>query len=246
MVEQQTVLITGGTSGVGSYLCKHLTLLGHNVAFTFNSNKEDAEKLLEELRETNERTIAYKVDVTNETEVKELFEKINESFGNIDSVINNAGIYSDSLVKNMDLQDWIKVLNVNLNGTFLCTKHAIPYMETNGFGRIINIGSVVGQIGAIGAANYAASKSAIEGFTKSVAREVARKGITANVIALGYIDEGMGKRIPDKIKEKVIGQIPVMKFAEPDAVAHTIDFLLSKQSYYVTGQTINVNGGLFM
>jgi len=166
--------------------------------------------------------------------------------GRIDFLINNAGVFADSKLRNMDKKIWDEVISVNLSGTFNCARAVIEHMISRGHGRIINITSIVGQIGSSGASNYAAAKSGIIGFTKSIALEVATKGITVNAVALGYIDTGMTRRLPLKMQEELLNRIPVKRFGKPQEVANTVMFLCSEDASYITGQVVNVNGGLYM
>ena len=188
--------------------------------------------------------IQVQADVSDIGQVNEMVDTILSKLGRIDILINNAVIFSDALVRNMGKEVWERVLAVNLSGTFNCTRLVVGPMVTQGYGRIVNITSIVGQIGSAGASNYAAAKSGIIGFTKSVALEVATKGITVNAIALRYFDTGMGRQLPPKMQEEIVNRIPMKRFGEPREVTRTVMFLCSEDASYITGQVVNINGGL--
>jgi 3-oxoacyl-[acyl-carrier protein] reductase len=175
-----------------------------------------------------------------------MLENIISEFGRIDILINNAGIVVDKKLENMRTDQWSKVISVNLTGTFNCTKSAIIYMKEHGGGKIINIASVVGEIGNFGQSNYAASKGGIIAFTKTVAKEYARDGILVNAIAPGFMKTNMVKSIPPKVIEKILENIPLRRLGEPEEVAKLVRFLVSEDANYITGQVININGGMFM
>jgi NAD(P)-dependent dehydrogenase (short-subunit alcohol dehydrogenase family) len=239
------VLITGGTQGIGKEIAKAFARQGFSVILNYHSNDLEAHKAVNEIYdETRVHVEAIKADVADESQVNQMINTVLDWFGQIDVLVNNAGINKDAVSWKMSKNDWDTVLATNLTGTFLCTKAVIPYMCEKGFGRIINVSSVVGQTGAFGTCNYAASKAGIIGFTKAIAREVANKGITVNSIALGYIDTGMGLRLPDDLKEKLRQQIPMQRFGTAKEVADTVIFI-SKASY-ITGQVIAVNGGYYL
>lgn len=241
------VLITGGTQGIGKGIAMAFAKQQATVILNYHSNDEEAQKAVNEIyAETKIHVEAIKADVTDEAQVIQMISQIINLFGQIDILINNAGIFKDSVSWKMDKSVWDAVINTNLTGTFLCTKHVIPYMREKRHGRIINISSVVGQTGGFGTSNYAASKAGIIGFTKSIAREVALFSITVNCVALGYIDIGMGLRIPEKVRERIITQIPMQRFGTVEEVVATITFISSNDASYITGQVIAVNGGYFM
>jgi 3-oxoacyl-[acyl-carrier protein] reductase len=187
-----------------------------------------------------------KADVSKEEDVTKLVKKTVERFGTVDILVNNAGVFKDSVIWNMDVNSWSDVISTNLTGVFLCTKHMLPLMREKGWGRIVNISSVVGQIGTFGASNYAASKAGIFGFTKAVAKEVARKNITVNCVALGYTETGMNLRLPEELRQKILEEIPMKRFGKAEEVAGTVVFLCTEEAAYITGQVIHVNGGYYM
>jgi 3-oxoacyl-[acyl-carrier protein] reductase len=244
--EKRVALIIGGASGIGRQIVLAFAKRGYNIAFSYNTDELKAKEVETKVKELGVECIYIKVNVTNEQEILTAKERILTHYAKIDVLINNAGIFEDGLVKKMNLDSWQRVLDVNLTGVLLCIKSFIDVMEKRQYGRIINIGSIVGEIGTIGAGNYSASKAGLIGLTKTVAREVAKKGITANVVSLGYIDEGMGKRLPEKLVNKVIEQIPMNKFGSSEKVSEMIVHLASDEAEYITGQVIGINGGLNM
>lgn len=243
----EVCLITGGTQGIGKAIGMAFVKQGTWVILNYHSNDEEAKKTKDEIfNATNIHMEIYKADITNEEQVKEMIDSINKRFGKISILINNAGIFKDAVSWKMDKETWDSVLATNLTGAFLCTKYVLPIMREQGFGRIINISSVVGQTGVFGASNYAASKAGLIGFTKAVAREVAMKGITVNCIALGYIGAGMNLRLPEEMREQIRETIPMKRFGTVEEIADTVIFLSSKGAGYITGQVISVNGGVYI
>lgn len=241
------VLITGGTQGVGKATAMAFARQQATVILNYHSNDLEAHKAVNEIyATTNVHVELVKADVTDEAQVIQMINQVISWFGHIDILINNAGIFKDAVSWKMKKEDWDSVVATNLTGTFLCTKHVLPYMREKKYGRIINISSVVGQTGAFGTSNYAASKAGIIGFTKAIAREVALFGITVNCVALGYIDIGMGLRIPKEVREKIITQIPMQRFGTVEEVVSTITFISSNDASYITGQVIAVNGGYYL
>lgn len=241
------VLITGGTQGIGKAIGMAFAKQGATVILNYHSNEEEAQKAVNEIyTATHTHICAHKADVANEDQVNQMINQIMSLFGQIDILVNNAGIFKDAVSWKMEKEVWDSVLATNLTGAYLCTKHVLPHMRERGFGRIINISSVVGQTGVFGASNYAASKAGLIGFTKAVAREVATKGITVNCVALGYIDAGMNLKLSKEIREKIKTEIPMQRFGTVEEVAETIIFISSKGASYITGQVIAVNGGIYL
>jgi 3-oxoacyl-[acyl-carrier protein] reductase len=241
------VLITGGTQGIGKAIGMAFAKQQAIVILNYHSNDEEAQKAVNEIyAATRTHVETYKADVSNEKEVTTMIHQIITWFGQIDVLVNNAGINKDAVSWKMEKEDWDSVLATNLTGAYLCTKYVLPHMRERGFGRIINISSVVGQTGVFGASNYAASKAGLIGFTKAIAREVAIKGITVNCVALGYIDAGMNLRLSIELREKIRVQIPMQRFGTVEEVAETIIFISSKSASYITGQVIAVNGGVYL
>jgi 3-oxoacyl-[acyl-carrier protein] reductase len=188
----------------------------------------------------------FSCDVSNEDNVKEMVNNAIERFGTIDILINNAGIFKDAITWKMEKSAWDEVISTNLTGAFLCAKHVLPIMRARGWGRIVNISSIVGQVGVPGTCNYAAAKSGLFGLTKTIARECANKNITVNCVALGYFESGMNLRLPEEIRNNILNQIPMKRFGKPEEAASLVLFLCTEEAGYITGQIIHVNGGLYM
>lgn len=246
----KNVLLTGASGGLGKYISLHLAQSGFNLALQYNNSQNKMDECINELKnstalKSGTKIITYKADITDELSVKDLTGKIKEELGSIDILINNAGLSINAVSWKLNLDDWNKVLNVNLTGPFLCTKHVLPLMKENKYGRIIYISSVVSQIGVAGTAAYSASKAGLIGLCKTVSKEIIRNNITANVISLGYFDAGLLYQIPEEIRNQIKESIPVKEFGNPADVSECIKYLCSDNSRYITGQTINLNGGLF-
>ena len=244
---ERVVTITGGSRGIGRAIASRFA--GEKpklVLVHYDPDDSAAEQTLAQLSEKGVQGEAHRVDVSNRGDVDRLFKDVLARFGRVDVLINNAGITKDTLLMRMSEDDWDQVLRVNLKGVFNCSQAVIRSMVKERSGRIVNISSVVGQIGNMGQTNYSASKAAIMGFTKSLAREVASRGITVNAVAPGFINTGMTAILPDKVKELFLQQIPLGKMGEPEDVAEAVHWLCSAESKYITGQVIHVNGGLYM
>lgn len=246
MVVNKNAIVTGGTRGIGREIAKNLAKNGANIAINYRKYNEEIENLLEELRALGVKALAIKCDISNEDEVDNFIKEVKESFGSVDILINNAGITKDGLLLRMSEKDFNDVIDVNLKGTFNMTKAVSSIMVKQRFGKIINISSVVGVAGNAGQCNYAASKAGVIGFSKSIARELASRNINVNVIAPGYINTDMTKVLPDKVREEVLKTIPMKKIGEPKEIANLVLFLSSDLSNYITGQVINVDGGMVM
>lgn len=244
--KNRSVIVTGSSRGIGKTIALAFAKHGANIVVNYVKNVKAANEVADSIRKIGRRFLVIQADVTEFKQVEKLAEQTLDEFGRIDILINNAGAHNDSVVWKMDNEQWNEVVAVNLTGVFHCTKAVIKYMQKQGYGRIINISSVVGQIGSFGTSNYSASKAGIIGFTKAVAKEVAQKGITVNAVALGYIDIGMGQRLSQEMKNTLVQQIPIGRFGEPKEVAQTVLFLASKDASYITGQVINVNGGYYI
>lgn len=239
-------LVTGGTRGLGRVIAEKLAEQKVNVIVT-GVNEERAKQTASEI------TSAYKVealglghDVSSEESTKQVVKSVVERFGRIDILINNAGVTSDSIVMTMKKENWDKVLGVNLTGAFNCTKFVAKHMLKQKSGNIVNIASVVGITGNIGQANYSASKAGLIGFTKTVARELAERGIRVNAVAPGYIATDMTAVLSEKVTEEMLSKIPMKTYGEPQSVANAVLFLASDMSEYITGQVVNVDGGMVM
>ena len=246
MIQNKNAIITGGTRGIGREIAKTFAQNGANIAINYRSYNEETKNLIEELEGFGVKVVAVKCDVTNEEEVNNFIKEVKDKFDSIDILVNNAGITKDGLIMRMSEKDFNDVINVNLKGTFNTTKAVSSIMVKQRQGKIINISSVVGVTGNAGQCNYAASKAGVIGFSKSVARELASRNVNVNVIAPGYINTDMTKVLPDKVKEEVIKTIPMKKIGDPKEIANLALFLSSNLSDYITGQVINVDGGMVM
>ncbi|MCK4940559.1 3-oxoacyl-[acyl-carrier-protein] reductase [candidate division WOR-3 bacterium] len=240
--QSRLALVTGGATGIGAAIAKRFVQEDIQVAIC-DVDSENGKKLATEIGATAR---FYKLDIADESEVNAVVDNIFHEFGRIDILVNNAGITKDTLLIRMTREDWERVLRVNLTGTFLMTKAVAKHMIKQRHGRIVNIASVVGIIGNFGQANYAASKAGIIAFTKSCAKELARRNIMVNAIAPGFIKTRMTEVIPDEIKESYLKLIPLGRFGEPEDVANLVMFLSSDGAAYLTGQTICVDGGMVM
>jgi len=243
--KEKRIIITGAGQGIGKAIAKKFAEFEAFIAVC-DINEENAQLTAKELEIIGGRSLPYKVDVSNYKEVKEVVKKIAQDFSGIDILINNAGIVRDMLLLKMEEEDFQKVIDVNLKGTFNFTKAVLPYLLEKRWGRIINIASIIGEMGNVGQANYAAAKAGIIGFTKSVAKEVASKNITVNAIAPGFIETPMTENLKPEIKEKYLSLIPLKRFGKPEEVAYLCIFLCSEMASYITGQVIRIDGGLLM
>ena len=241
----KTVLVTGSPRGIGRAIAEEFAKHGANVVVS-GTVEEKAKEVAEELTtKYGVKTLGVGMDVSNPESVEEAFKKINAAFGGVDILVNNAGITRDTLFLRMKLEDWEKVLKVNLTGTFLVTKQVIRYMTKKRWGRIINITSVVGFTGNVGQVNYSTTKSGLIGFTKSLAKELAPRNVLVNAVAPGFIETDMTAQLKEEIKEEYKKQIPLGRFGKPEEVARVVLFLASPMSDYITGEVIHVNGGMY-
>ncbi|MGA7826898.1 MAG: 3-oxoacyl-[acyl-carrier-protein] reductase [Geobacteraceae bacterium] len=238
-------LVTGASRGIGKAVAMKLAAEGADVIVTATS-LERAKKTADEIAALGRKAIPVKVDVGVSTDVEALFQLVVAEFGSLDILVNNAGITRDGLLMRMKDEDWDSVLDVNLKGTFLCTRESIKLMAKSKRGRIVTISSVVGEMGNAGQANYCASKAGIIGFTKAVAREYAKRNITVNAVAPGFIETDMTGVLNDSVREELLKQIPVNRFGAPEDIANAVYYLVSDLGSYVTGQVIGVNGGMHM
>ena len=238
-------LITGGAQGIGRFISEELAGQGAHVVLG-DINHEGAEKTAAEIRVSGGQASAVRIDVSSATDVQGVFDSILKEYKPVDIVVNNAGITRDGLLVRMKEVDWDLVLNINLKGSFLCSQQAAKQMMKQKSGSIVNIASIVGVMGNFGQSNYSASKSGLIGFTKTLAREVAPRGIRANAVAPGFIDTEMTRVLEESVRSKLIEQIPLARLGQPEDVARCVSFLVSENASYITGQVINVNGGMLM
>lgn len=238
-------LITGASQGIGEAIAMEVAASGAELVL-IDIQEEKLEEVAQKIRTNKGTASSYKADISSMEEVKNVFEAVMKDHQKIDHLVNNAGITRDNLLVRMREEEWDAVLEVNLKGIFNLSKVVIRHMMNNRYGRIVNIASVVGLMGNPGQANYAASKAGVIGFTKALAREVAGRGITVNAVAPGYIATPMTENLPESVKKTFIDSIPIKRFGKPEEIAQTVKFLLSDEAAYITGQTISVNGGLYM
>ncbi len=243
----RVVVITGGSRGIGRAVAMRFTEeMPRIVIIHYDSDPSASEETLRLLAEKGIVAESHRLDVSSKGDVETLFKEILSSLGRVDVLVNNAGIARDALLMRMSEEDWDTVMRVNLKSAFNCSQAVIRSMVKQRSGRIVNISSVVGQIGNPGQANYSASKAGIMGFTKTLAREVAGRGITVNAVAPGFIRTEMTESLSGKVKEYFLQQIPLGRAGEPEDVAEAVYWLCSDAASYVTGQVIHINGGLFM
>ena len=245
-MERRLALVTGGARGIGRAVALELARNGFDVAVNYNRSAEAAEALVKDIEALGVRAGAFQADVSDREQAEGLFKKVREALGPVAVLVNNAGITRDTLLMRMKPEDWEAVLSANLNSAFYCTKEAIRDMAKARWGRVVTISSVVGLTGNAGQANYAASKAGLIGFTKSVAREYASRGITANAVAPGFIDTSMTEGLKDEVKAAIAAQIPAGHIGAPEDVARAVAFFAREENAYITGQVLAVDGGMTM
>jgi 3-oxoacyl-[acyl-carrier protein] reductase len=244
-MSNRVAFVTGASRGIGRAIAFSLCRAGYDVVLAATSI-EGNESIAEELRALGAQASTVNLDVSSAESVKAAFAKVLKEKARIDVLVNNAGITRDGLAMRMKSADWDAVLNINLNGTFRCIQQVLPGMVRNRWGRIVNITSVVGQAGAAGQTNYAASKGGIIAMTKSLAQEIGSRGITVNAVAPGYIETDMTKVLSDEVKQRILTQVPLGRIGQPEDIAHAVKFLVSDDAAYITGQILAVNGGMYM
>ncbi|MCK8823950.1 3-oxoacyl-[acyl-carrier-protein] reductase [Fuchsiella alkaliacetigena] len=243
-LKDKVAVVTGSSRGIGRAIALDFAKAGAKVVVNYRSKEKKAEEVVEQIRDLGQESFAVQADVTKMADVKSMLAAAKDSFGSIDILVNNAGITRDGLLLRMKEEDWQTVLDVNLTGTFNCTKAVTKTMMKQRSGKIINITSVVGVMGNAGQANYSASKAGVIGFTKSVAKELASRSITVNAIAPGFIKSEMTAELNSELKEEMLNSIPLARFGDPEEVAHLATFLAADEADYITGQVINVDGGM--
>ncbi len=241
----KVALITGAAQGIGKAVALLLARNGADIVVS-DINLEKAEETAREIEAIGVKAMAVKVNVASLDDVEHMTGAILEKFGKIDILVNNAGITRDKLILRMTEEDWNAVLDVNLKGTFHCTKTVVRHMARQRSGKIVSIASVVGEMGNAGQVNYAASKAGVIGLTKTIAREFAQRGINVNAIAPGYIETPMTEGLPEKVKEELMRLIPMERLGKPEDIAEAVLFLVSEESNYITGHVLKVNGGIYM
>ena len=246
MLKDKVAIVTGGTRGIGRAIALKLADQGANIVINYRNSDKEAEELKAILEGKGVKVLTVKCDISNFEDSKNIMDKCKEVFGKIDILVNNAGITKDTLIMRMKEEDFDNVIDVNLKGTFNCAKHASAIMLKQRFGKIINMTSVVGIAGNAGQVNYAASKSGVIGLTKSLAKELGSRGITVNAVAPGFINTDMTASLSEKVKEEASKNIPLKRLGDPEDVANLVGFLASDAANYITGQVINVDGGMVM
>ncbi|MBI3634785.1 MAG: 3-oxoacyl-ACP reductase FabG [Candidatus Rokubacteria bacterium] len=242
----RTALVTGGSRGIGRAIALALAEEGADVAVNYVSNEGAARDVVESVAKMGRRGLLAQADVGDYPDTFRMAQDVLKEFGHLDILVNNAGINSDKTFTKMDHASWRRVLGINLDGVFNCTKVFIDQMLKQSYGRVVNITSVIGQIGNFGQANYAASKAGVAAFTKSLAKELAGKGVTVNAVAPGFIETEMVGAIPEKVRNRLLDQIPLKRFGTAEEVARSVVYIVSADGDYITGAELSINGGLLM
>jgi acetoacetyl-CoA reductase len=244
-LQGKVAVVTGGSKGIGASISKELAKNGVKVVVNYNSNKESAEEIVKQIEADGGAAVAIGADVSYSEQAKRLIEETKEAFGQLDILVNNAGITRDRTFKKLGEEDWRKVIDVNLNSVYNTTSAALTYLLESEGGRVINISSIIGQAGGFGQTNYAAAKAGLLGFTKSLALELARTGVTVNSICPGFIETEMVMAMPENVREQVISKIPARRLGHAEEIARGVLYLC-QDGAYITGQELSINGGLYM
>ena len=244
LLENRTCLVTGASKGIGRGIAEEFGENGAEVVVNYRSSEDAAYKVRDIISEGPGSAMVAQADVSEFNEVGAMYEAATQEFGSIDVLVNNAGVTVDRKFENMTREDWDRVIDVNLGGTYNCTKHCFEDLRQADEGRLINISSVVGQQGNYGQSNYAATKSGLFGFTRTIALEMARNGSTANCVAPGFVETDMLAEVPDRVRNQILERIPLDRFAEVEDIVGMVRFLASEESSYMTGQVLGVNGGM--
>lgn len=244
-LEGAVAIVTGASRGLGSAIADELGHGGAKVVVNYSRSKEPAEELVEHLKESGTEAVAVQADVSDAEQAEKLINETIEHFGQIDVLVNNAGINRDKTLKKLEVDDWDEVIQVDLNSAFYTVRAALPHMIERGSGKIINMSSFVGEAGNIGQANYAAAKAGLLGFTKTAAQELARYGITVNALCPGFIETDMVASIPEEAREKLLKTVPLGRFGKPEEIARAVRYLIVDGDY-ITGQALDINGGVYI
>lgn len=244
MLQGKIALVTGGGRGIGRAIARTLAGYGADVAVNYSGSREKAEQTVQEILALGRRAVAVQADVSKKEDCERMLREVTEALGTVDILVNNAGITRDNLAVRMSEEEFDQVIDTNLKGAFFCMKLAAKDMMKKRSGRIISLSSISGVRGNAGQINYCAAKAGIVGMTKCLAKELASRGVTVNAVAPGYIDTDMTAALPDKVKEAVLAQVPLKRMGQPQDIAEAVAFLASERAAYITGQTIQVDGGM--
>lgn len=242
----RSAIVTGGTRGIGRAIVKELAARGASVAFSYTKNSELADEVVKEIEAAGARALAFQADVADGAAAEKMVREVKAQFGSVDYLVNNAGVTRDKLIMMMSEEDWDAVLDTNLKGVFNMSKPAVSIMVRQRRGSILNISSISGVVGMAGQTNYSASKAGLIGFTRALAKEIGKRNITVNALALGLIETDMTGALADEYKQKMLEQIPLGRVGNVTEIARIAAFLLSDDALYITGQVIQVDGGLAM